>query len=573
MPHRFSRVSQVVLNTAVCCLVCIATAIGGFAQEIKTLPLSPADSARSDRKVRLRIVSFNDFHGNYKEKDIAVGGPKFVAALNEYANDFARDYPTALCVMGAGDFSTGTAMAYYSMFDSVTGGQKPGNAVATLFERTHLVCACIGNHEFDWGAAYLEDHLAKAIVVIDETEFSAYSSANVINNATGWAPGGISPYDIISPRDTGVNIAVISLTTLETVIKSMPGATEGYTVLPPGECARKYVERLRDEVDGFVFLTHMAAYQDDEGRVTFGGDTDEMLELIRLKPLAIISAHSHKLVAGEADGVPIVQAANFGNGLASVNLIIDPDTKAISVESRECVDLLAKRDSLPADAEMLQLIERFEREQAYETVGTVPEPLGREKFGFSPLGTFIAKGMTRAFRKTTGNEPVLAFQHSGGIRANLPSGTMTTEQCFDLHPFGNHLCLCRLPGDDVLRLIREGLTNPNGYLQSSGLTFYYDAPDAKRTDFQFVTHRHDGRDFVIEPHLEYWVVVDLFVALGGDGYGRDIFEGRIVDRDGPFPRDVLADFVRDELRGDARLRESWRVRQAVLAPGFQSVSH
>jgi len=521
--------------------------------------------SRNDGKVRLRIVSFNDFHGCYRETDGTIGAAKFVTALQDYANSYSRDYPTSVCVMCAGDSSTGTALSYYAMRDASTGKAKNDNPLYRLFSLTHVTCACLGNHEYDWGSVFLEDHVAHSSVSINGKEYKAYSSSNIVNNETGTSPGGIPSYDLITLQNYDFTVAVITLTTMETVTKSLPGSTDGYTFEKPSDCAKRYVEALKDNVDGFIFLTHMSSYSDINGDVILKEEADDILDMVALKPLAIITAHSHKPVAGTIDGVPIIQAWCHANALASVDLLFDPITKTTTVESLEYVDLLAKRDTLAVNSEMQKAIDYAASMCNFENIGVNLKELQRDRNTFTPLGALVAKALSTSFKEITGDEPVLCFQHSGGIRIDFPKGEITEEQCYNLLPFDSHMSLCKLPGENILRLVREGMTNSNGFLQSYGLRLYYNDPTDPRENFRFATFHHDGKDFVIQPDVEYWVAVDYFVASGGDGFGKEIFTDHIIVRDGPIPRDAFARFLKDDLKGNIVLKNTDMVTTAILA--------
>jgi len=225
---------------------------------------------------------------------------------------------------------------------------------------------------------------------------------------------------------------------------------------------------------------------------------------------------------------------------------------------------LAKRDSLHPHAEMLDAVDHAESLYNYAVIADNTMELRRNKFAFAPLGALIAKALSTSFAEITKNEPVLAFQHSGGIRIDLLPGEITEEHCFNLLPFESRMSLCKLPGENIMQLIREGITNTNGCLQSYGLKLCYDSASDEKTDFRYATFHHNGSDLLIQPEQEYWVAVDYFVVSGGDGFSREIFEDHIVVQDGPVPRDVFARFLKDNLSGRIRLNDPDLVSPVIL---------
>lgn len=530
---------------------------------VKMLSVCQADTIRSDKKVRLRIVSFNDFHGNYREHDGAIGAAKFCTAIKQYADNYPRDYPTSVCTLCSGDAFSGTALSYYSTLDRTTGKEKTTSLLDRFFDLTGVTAACIGNHEFDWETPFMEDHLAKTVVAIDGKNCPVYSVSNVVNKTTRRPPGNVPEYDVISPAGTDYKIAIVSLTTLETIAKSLPGTMNDYVFERPGVSADRSMKKIKD-VDSFIFLTHMSSEQDASGKITFRGDEVEMRELLKLKPLAIITAHSHKFVSGQVDGVPIIQAGCYGNGLASISFIIDPEQRSIIEESQDFVNLLPDREHILPDPKMETAIDQAVETHHFSTIGVVRETLHKDRYTVNDLGTLVTKALATAFLETTKDEPVLSFQHGGGVRADLVKGPITEEDCFNILPFTSRMNLCRLTGQGIMRLLREGMTNKNGSLQCASLTFYYDSPNAKRPDFKHVAFADQGRRRWIEPEQEYWVALDHFIVSGGDGYSRAIFENCVVSADGPLARDVLARFFKNDLKGDIGLSESDRPAFVVM---------
>ena len=528
----------------------------------KPLVLVSPDSPRTDENIRLRIVTYNDFHGSFREKNISIGAAKFVTALDQYKDAYPKDYPTAVGVLSVGDNFSGTALSYYSMYEMRTDKGNKACPLENFFIRTGTLLSCIGNHEFDWEPNFFADHLSRSTVRLGRRRFHVYSSSNVTMKETALPPGGIPSYDMLEIPEIGFKIAVLTLTTMETPQKTTEGATADYLFEKPAEAAKRLLPRIPN-ADAVLFVAHLSSYQDADGNVTFGRETEDMLELVRLKPMAIISAHSHRFVSGQVEDVPIIQAGCYANGLASLNFIIDPATKKIELESRETIDLRPRRESLHPDPVMEKIVADAQTLCDFTRIGTVREDMPSDRRRLTDIGVLISKAVATTFRDKTGEEPVLGFQHSGGIRSNFSKGDITQEDCYDMLPFQGGETLCRLSGDEIVRLMREGFVNPVGYLQSFGLTFHYDKSDAPKQDFMKITFRHRDREIPIEPDKKYWAVIDSFIVAGGDGFSTDIFEGNVVVPKGPQSRDVLIRYCRNDLNGDIGIDEKDRLKFVV----------
>lgn len=546
--------------------------------EAKPLTLTPPETQRNDTVFRFYIVSLNDFHGNFRERNISIGAAKFVSAFKNFKKNVPKDYPTVTLILCGGDNFSGTALSYYSLFDEETGKQKTDISPLDLFfNEIDVHASSIGNHAFDWGKQkpqtelnlsardgndFLEDHLARSRIEINGKSYKTYSSSNVIDRKTQKPPGGVPSYDLVFVPNYDFKIAVITLTTLETVRSTTAGAAAGYSFEKPAVAGKRIMDQVLD-VDGFVVLAHLASYQAEDGTISFGRDTEDMLELVKLKPLAIISAHSHRFVAGTVDGVPIIQAGCHANGIASVDFLVDSKTKNIVPQTPQTIDLRPKRSELTPDVTMQNIVQDAEKSCNFSKVGTVRENMPSNRRKFTDIGTLICKALSTSFHNMTKNEPVLAVQHSGGIRSDFSKGDITEEDCYDMLPFQTGVDLCRLSGKNVIRLLREGFANPIGYLQCFGMTFYYDSPDAPKDQFVRATFRFKGEELPIDPHTDYWIVLDDFIVEGGDGFSKDIFAGGVVVRHGAFSRNVLARYCRDDLQGDVHIEDTDRPKFVV----------
>ena len=77
-----------------------------------------------------------------------------------------------------------------------------------------------------------------------------------------------------------------------------------------------------------------------------------------------------------------------------------------------------------------------------------------------------------AYRAATGAD--VAFVNSGGIRADIPAGSITEDRIYMMHPFGNKLCMVRVTGLQILNCLewssRRIPEESGGFLQVSGLS-------------------------------------------------------------------------------------------------------
>lgn len=137
-------------------------------------------------------------------------------------------------------------------------------------------------------------------------------------------------------------------------------------------------------------------------------------------------------------------------------------------------------------------------------------------------GPIIADSM----RAKTGAQ--IAITNAGGIRTDLVQGPLTVAQVYEVIPFGNTLVIMKMKGADVVKAIEDGVdfglgkygkefpSNPLLYV--SGITFDIDItkPNGSRVSNAKVL---DGSGYkALDPAAIYSVVVNNFIAVGGDLY-------------------------------------------------------
>jgi 5'-nucleotidase len=129
----------------------------------------------------------------------------------------------------------------------------------------------------------------------------------------------------------------------------------------------------------------------------------------------------------------------------------------------------------------------------------------------SALGNLIAD----ATKVTTsleglGLSPVdLGLANGGGIRANLPAGSLTYGNLFNVLPFDNQLAVIQVDGELLKKIIAHGISGKQGALLWSGLEF-----SAKGCEVESVTI--NGEE--ISPVKMYSIATSDYLAMGGSGF-------------------------------------------------------
>ena len=452
--------------------------------------------AENSRKVDLKILAINDFHG-------------YIATTSDGFGGTGRaDYLAA-------NIQAARAEAEHSIF--VSAGDLIGASplISALFHDEPTVEAmnllgldinAVGNHEFDEGPAELLRMQYGGSHPVDgdfddspflgaEFEFLA---ANVVIDKKGETL--FPPYTI--REFGGVKVAFIGMTLEATPAIVTVAGVAGLTFHDEVETVNALVPTLqRDDVEAIVVLLH-------EGGYTGGGPNDcgsglvgpvaEIVPLLDDAVDLVIVGHTNDEFICEIDGKWVTMADNRGRLFTEIDVTLDRASRDMTVVTISNVANL--QEGVIPDPEVTALIDRYDAlaaPTANSVVGTITAdiPRSRNAAGESALGDVVADAQLAATASVDRGEAVMAFAHSGGIRADLDflsngpelDGEVTYSGAFAVHPFGNKLVTMDLTGDQIHTLLEqqwEGQPAPHHLQVSQGFSYAWSAsaPDGDKVD-------------------------------------------------------------------------------------------
>jgi 2',3'-cyclic-nucleotide 2'-phosphodiesterase (5'-nucleotidase family) len=449
--------------------------------------------AGSDSAVHLTFLATNDLHGALEGKVHSwsegreVGGAAVLAA---YIAEERAENPEGTVLLDGGDIMQGTPIS----------NLVQGRSVIEFFNAVGYDAAAIGNHEFDWGIETLEERRHQARFPL--------LSANIRLKADGTRPGWSPPTEIIQRK--GVKIGLIGLTTRSTPTATLPVHVVDLEFTDLALAANEAVHELeRQGADLVVVMAHAGGYfSADSGR--YRGEIVDAMR--RMDPAVdlVISGHSHTLLDGEVNGIPLVQARSSGTALAVVEVWVDGRSGEILCSEAEVKTTYA--DAVRPDAVVADVVERYRAQigtAAERVIARAAHRLPRQRRRESVLGDLIADAQLAA----TGAQ--IALTNSGGIRADIDPGPITWREAFEVQPFGNVLYRFQMDGRTLRDALENGVRGEHGLVQVSGVRFEVDgsAPPGERVRSLTL---EDGT--AVEPDSLYVVSANEFMAQGGDGY-------------------------------------------------------
>lgn len=460
--------------------------------------------------------------------------------------------------------------------DAMQGGPlgllTQGEAMIELMNRMGYDIAIPGNHDFDYG-------MERFLSLTEAADFP-FICCNFNREGQLVFP----PY--IMKEFDGVKLAFVGVTTPQTLYTSTPryfqdengnfiyGFMQGNDGADLYEAVQRAADDARSEgADYVILLGHLGhdavaipyTYADVLGHTT-GID-------------AMLDGHSHdtsKVVMQNRDGREIIRQAS-GTQLEGIGWL-----RISAADGSLDTGLYTWSDPVPApkllgiENEMSAVVDEAQNalgEWLNTKVGvstaeqTIYDPTAMDEYGRPLLivrvsETNLGDLVTDAFRAQSGAD--VAIDCAGSIRTNLPKGDITLSNLLSIYPFGNHVSMRQITGQQLLDALEWGVKDVpggfGGFLQVSGLSYEFN-PNIKSSCqmdennmFAGVTGEYRVKNVTVggEPlDLERtYKVAAMDYLLLNHGNGFTMFDGgKILWQSEDLDYLVVARYIRDGLNG------------------------
>jgi 5'-nucleotidase len=428
----------------------------------------------------------------------------------------------------------------------------------------------VGNHEFDEGVdellrmRYGNQHGGDGCHPIDGcqdgTPFGGsifeYLAANVFYRGTNTTI--LPPYEVRKVGNTKIGFIGLTFEGTPTVVT--PSAVEGLEFRPEIQTVNALVDKLRNEqgVKAFVVLLHQGGaqqppappaspatqpngdeYTDVNRCVNLNGpEMQSIARGIDPRVSVIISAHTHQPYVCTMSGKLVTSAASFGRLITDVDLTLDDQSK--TVVGATATNRIVTQNVTP-DAQAQAILDKYttlSAPLANRVIGTITadirsardNPSGQNAAGEQPMGDVIADAMLEAAKPSDFGGAVVAFMNSGGVRGGLlfnqisggeQPGEVTYGEAFTVQPFGNTLVVKTCTGQQIYDVLNQQFNNPAAgsnriMLPSANVHYQWTTVGGPHVVDGSVSLDHGAT--VIDKAATYRVVVNNFMADGGDGY-------------------------------------------------------
>ncbi|MCS7218737.1 MAG: 5'-nucleotidase C-terminal domain-containing protein [Thermus sp.] len=476
------------------------------------LGLAGLGLGRAQGAFTLTLVHTNDTHAHLEPMELTLSGQRVKVggvAQRIAFFDRLRGQRRNLLFLDAGDVFQGTL--YFN--------QYRGLADRYFMHRALYRVMALGNHEFDLGPGPLAEFLkgAKFKVV----------SANLGLEREPRLQGLVAPYAVLSVG--GERVGVIGLTTPDTREIANPGPTVDF--LDPYESAQKAVfALLKQGVNKIVVLSHLGYGEDLKlarrlvgAQVIVGGHSHTLLGSFPHRELSPAGPYPTVVKNPEGKDVLVVQAWEWGKVVGLLEVTFDAKGEVVAYKGQPFLmtpevapeDFFAKEALMAYAQPVMALMAQVIAEARVDLVGERAIVRRRE----SNLGNLIADGM---LWKTRNAGTQIALQNGGGIRASIPKGPITVGKVYEVLPFGNTLVVMDLKGREIKAALENGVSQweaqAGRFLQVAGLRYAFDLSRPAGDRVVRVEVRTPGGFVPLNLEATYRVVVNNFIAAGGDGF-------------------------------------------------------
>ena len=447
-----------------------------------------------------------------------------------------------------------------------------GESVISLMNDLKYDVAIPGNHEFDYG-------MDTFLGLTKKADFPYISC-----NFTHEGKLVLEPYVI--KEAAGMKIAFVGVSTPDTITTSTPSYFKNEKVeyvydFMKDETGQKLYDAVQKSVDDArkegADLVYLMGHMGNSAGSSPWNYADVLSHTSGID--VMLDGHSHdtdQVVMKNRDGKDVVRTA-CGTKLEAIGYSrIAADKTVAETNIWSWLNLKSAVNLLNIQNDMTEKVDHalsMGKEKLSKVIGTsevnltINDPVEKDRAG-NPIRvirtaeTNLGDFCMDAIREET--KAQIALLSGGCIRKDISKGDITVEDIYNNQPFGNHICVIKATGQQVLDSLEWGVhTIPDefgGFPQVSGISFEVDTSvksGCQEDDSGMLTGIEgerriknvlvDGKP--IDPKATYTVAgVDYCLLDNGDGYTA--FNGaEMVEYSEKTDAQVTFEYIQNKLGG------------------------
>ena len=481
----------------------------------------PSSGPERDKTFKITILHTNDHHGRFwKNGDGEYGMAARKTLIDQLRAEVASSGGYSLLLDG-GDVNTGVPES--DLQDAVPD-----------FKGMNLLgydAMAVGNHEFDKPLTVLK-------MQRDLIKFPMLA-ANIYENGQRM----FEPYKIFNLG--GVRVGVMGLTTEDTNKMVSPDNIKNVQFRGVIAEAAKVVPELRAKADVVIAATHMGHYENGNHGTQAEGDV-EMARAVKGIDL-VVGGHTQNPACMKAEnvldrayvpgteckpdrqnGAWIVQAHEWGKYVGRADFefrngefklvqytLIPVNLKRTVRAADGKTSMVPYTTEIAENKEMLTMLQPYQdfgQQKLLVEIGSTDGRLEGDRAVVRAKPAAMGILIGRALMDKTKAD--FAVVNAGGVRDSLPPGRLTYKDVLKVQPFGNTTVTVDLTGKEVMDYLNAAAKMSVGagaFAQFAGVNLVITGGAVTSATI---------RGTPVDPAKTYRMVINNFVAAGGDGYPR-----------------------------------------------------
>jgi len=486
---------------------------------------SQATTWLPDKPYYITILHTNDHHGRFWQNAIGEYG---LSAQKTVVDEIRKEVAAKggeLLLLSGGDINTGVP-------ESDTLNAEPD---FKAMNKIGYDAMAVGNHEFD--------HQLPTIREQQKWVDFPFLSANIYFTQSNERV--FSPYTVFNKQ--GIKIAVLGLTTDDTIFLASPKNTNGIEFRQTLPEAKKVIAQIKAAIkpDVIIAVTHMGHYPNGNHGSMAPGDVSLARGLPAGNLDMIVGGHSQNPVCMQGEnqriknyipGTPcapdqqngtwIVQAHEWGKYLGRADFVFL--NGKLTLENYQLIPINLKKEvdngndtkrlefytnEIEQDANMLALLTPYQakgEEQLLINVGQLQGALegSRDKVRYQQ--TNLGQMLLSAFIEKTGAD--IGVMSGGMIRDSMIEGNINYRDILKVEPFGNSVVYFELNGAQLLDYLTVAVNKKAGagaYAHLRNVTINLDGDKIVAVNVN---------NQPLDLAKNYRIATLDFLAAGGDGY-------------------------------------------------------
>ena len=365
-----------------------------------------------------------------------------------------------------------------------------GAAIRAAFDMMGYDGTAMGNHEFDW------DNIKYRINADADGTIGAYEvgsfkgdsdvpvlASNLYYKATGERVEFTKDYVIVEKG--GYRVALIGyISDFSSMV--MTSRIEEYTIDADISKLNALITKVNETEKPDV--TIIVSFSDAKSLA--GKVNPELVDVV-------VGGHSGS-GAGIADnGVAYLQGSNYASGYACADIVINDDTREVTVENCENISIVASgrgadnsklfSSSTELDPEIFALSQAawdavaddMNQNLGYITTSLSSRTKAEGDKNASIAGNWLTGLMLRWAQENGYPETIAAFYNNGGIRTSLSIAEGETRKeviaadVYAINPFCNYWYIYEVTAPELAKQLADAIVDGNLGNEMSGITFTY----------------------------------------------------------------------------------------------------